>query len=166
MIEKWKSVSVDDNYMVSCLGRIKRVKRDGKVLKDFSGRRGYRRVCLSRGDNQGTKYVSALVAKAFVGDRPTGKQINHKDGIKANNSYTNLEYVTSKENIHHAKQMGFMFHGERHPMAKLNWQNVREIRRFYSMRLFNGKELARKYDIGSSTCYDILNRRIWAEEIK
>ena len=43
-----------------------------------------------------------MVAAAFIGPRPKGYHINHKDGDKANNCVTNLEYVSPSENAIHA----------------------------------------------------------------
>ena len=50
------------------------------------------------------KYVHRLVARFFVGLPPeTGERmtVNHIDGNKLNNHYTNLEWITYKENIRH-----------------------------------------------------------------
>ena len=46
-----------------------------------------------------TKPVHHLVAQAFLGDRPEGMVIDHIDGNGFNNHYTNLRYVTHKENL-------------------------------------------------------------------
>jgi hypothetical protein len=51
-----------------------------------------------------------LVAENFIGKRPKGYEINHKDGKKSNNRLNNLEWVTPKENYHHAVKLGLMPH--------------------------------------------------------
>lgn len=50
------------------------------------------------------KFVHRLVAEAFLGAPPTSQhcQVNHKDGAKANNCVTNLEYVTPSQNAIHS----------------------------------------------------------------
>ena len=52
------------------------------------------------------RYVHHLVAEAFIGARPQGFQLNHLDGVKANNAAKNLEYTTPMQNIHHAIRLG------------------------------------------------------------
>lgn len=42
--------------------------------------------------------IHVLVARTFLGERPKGFDIDHKDGNKLNNSVSNLHYVTRKEN--------------------------------------------------------------------
>lgn len=51
-------------------------------------------------------YIHRLVAKYFIGDIPSGYVVNHKDGNKLNNHYSNLEIVTYSENIRHADKIG------------------------------------------------------------
>jgi len=50
--------------------------------------------------------VHVLVANCFLGDRPPGLVVNHKDGNGANNWHENLEYVTQAENCRHAVRTG------------------------------------------------------------
>ncbi|MBR2212859.1 MAG: HNH endonuclease [Eubacterium sp.] len=61
---------------------------------------------LASGKNRMCK-AHRLVAKSFfpVPDMDN-LQVNHKDGIKTNNFIHNLEWMTSKENIHHAIETG------------------------------------------------------------
>lgn len=52
--------------------------------------------------------VHHLVAKLFVENANNKPYINHIDGNKLNNSYTNLEWCTHKENMEHASKIGLI----------------------------------------------------------
>lgn len=83
-----------------------------KLLKQ-SLQNGYPSVSLYKTNNTGsgsgdTLYVHRLLAEAFL-PRVEGKLfVNHKDGVKTNNSLNNLEWVTQQENNLHAFQNGLM----------------------------------------------------------
>lgn len=64
----------------------------GKPLTQYDNN-GYKYVRLSGS----THTVHSLVAKAFLGERPDGYHIHHKDGDPSNNRLDNLEYLTPKE---------------------------------------------------------------------
>jgi len=42
----------------------------------------------------------------FKGKIPPGLELNHKDGKKLNNNLSNLECISHRENIHHARKNG------------------------------------------------------------
>lgn len=117
--EEWQPViGYEGCYEVSNLGRIRSLKsRSGRprqrLLKSHSFNRDYARVLLFRNGSGQTHAVHRLVAKAFLGPVPEGKEVNHKDGMKANNRTQNLEYVTAAENISHARHLGLARRGER-----------------------------------------------------
>ncbi len=70
--------------------------------------KGYKRVVLRyRGDpTSHGKYVHRLVAEMFI-ENPEGfTEVNHIDGDKSNNHYTNLEWCSRKQNITHAWETG------------------------------------------------------------
>jgi hypothetical protein len=91
---------------------------------------GYALVVLCANGKKNNKRVHCLVAESFLGSRPDGKHVNHKDGNKLNNSLNNLEYVTPGENQQHAYDTGLKdsqraalsraMAGEKHPRAKLS----------------------------------------------
>jgi hypothetical protein len=87
-----------------------KVRRQGRVLKNYKAKNGYYVVNLSDGKELKQHYVHFLVAQAFLGVRQGRLTINHKDGNKLNNNVSNLEYCTYAENNRHAVQTGLNKH--------------------------------------------------------
>ncbi len=110
MTEVWSPVEGYENlYEVSNLGRVRSyhnnkygIAKTPKIIKGQSGL--YNTIVLARNGEKKTVYLHRLVAVAFV-DNPHGyNEINHIDGNKKNNCYSNLEWVTHKENMEHASK--------------------------------------------------------------
>jgi len=109
-----------------------------------------------------------LVAAAFIGPRPPGKEVNHKDGIKTTNAPKNLEYVTHDENMKHAKTFGLLNPrvGELNGASKLKEKDVQYIRRYmqnvrWARRGFGMSLLAEKYGVKVGTVQAVVYGRIW-----
>lgn len=106
--EKWLPVTgYEGLYEVSSFGRVKSKKRNttnGGILKGHVNKRnGYVYVSLSKHGKTQFVRLHRIVLTAF--SPPTNSdanQVNHKDGIKTNNTLENLEWVTSSENMKHA----------------------------------------------------------------
>jgi hypothetical protein len=131
--EEWRPVvGYEGRYEVSSRGRVR-----GKygLLKSRISKIGYDRARLYRPDAKAVEaFVHGLVASAFIGPRPTGMQVNHKDGNKTNNVFENLEYVTALENIRHAMRTGLrppIKYGDGHGSSRLTSEKVRSMRRLY-----------------------------------
>lgn len=117
-MENWIDIcGYEGKYQISDLGRVRsvpgtylragiEVKRKGKILKQQETGKGYLRVTFGEGGEKKTYQVHRLVAKAFIPKIEGKEQINHIDGDKRNNSANNLEWVTCKENMRHAKENG------------------------------------------------------------
>lgn len=104
MVELWKTFKGYENcYEVSNMGRIRSL-RTGNIIKQRANSLGYLSVSLKK-DRKSKEYrVNRLVALTFL-DNPENKpEVNHKDGNKKNNCITNLEWVTHKENMIHARK--------------------------------------------------------------
>ena len=109
-MEIWRDIDgYKGLYQVSSWGRVRSTLIvDGNYipLRPEVTKKGYLRVDLYDANGRRKhKKVHRLVANAFI-PNPDGKpQVNHKDGNKKNNSVTNLEWVTDKENKDHRKNV-------------------------------------------------------------
>ena len=94
-------------YEISRTGEVKR-KKDGKVIKSVSGPKGYSIIRLkvpafSKNKDRRKPYkIHRLVAMFYLDDYSDSLQVNHKNGVKADNRVENLEMVTNQQNVLHA----------------------------------------------------------------
>lgn len=106
--EEWKKVilgGIEYPYLISNQGRLK--NRSGKILKQMDWSCGYKMYKLCRDG----KYIRILVHRLVMisfscVENYKDLQVNHKDGNKGNNTLSNLEWTTQKENILHASKNG------------------------------------------------------------
>lgn len=97
-----------DGYYVTPSGEMWSMKRtEPRLLRPRRDHRGYLTVsCRAPGRKTLNGRIHVFVALVFVGPRPAGFEINHRNGDKANNSVSNLEYITPRENKEHALRNG------------------------------------------------------------
>jgi hypothetical protein len=77
-----------------------RIKGPRGITSGSIGSRGYLQSCLRKpGEKYGKTFnVHVLVARAFLGKRPKGYHVCHRDGNRFNNQLDNLRYDTPKAN--------------------------------------------------------------------
>lgn len=109
--EIWRPVKgYEPLYEVSDSGRVRRFSPGqgtaASVLKTLRRPDGYLSVSLCSGGAARKHLVHVLVAEAFLGNRPLGHEVNHKDFNRANCHRSNLEWVTRSENLLHKTRIG------------------------------------------------------------
>lgn len=136
MHEEWRSVvGFEGWYEVSNLGNVRRSRAGkrtyvGRQLRPSKRKNGRLTVYLRREGRDLQREVHRIVADAFIGPCPEGKEVNHIDGYPDNNKADNLEYVTRSENVLHAYRLGLLRAncGEDQHLAKLTTEQVVVIR--------------------------------------
>ena len=147
--ETWRDIpGHDGSYQVSDLGRVRsldrivvgvwgrskapqtRTKR-GQDLRAYVNveRGGYRYVNLRLDGRQHMRRVACLVALAFLGPRPAGKQVCHDNGVSNDDRLQNLRYDTPARNNADKERHGTLLRGERHKSSRLSETDVRRIKR-------------------------------------
>ena len=95
-----KPIFCSNEYLVDSRGFV--IGKNGKPLKPSINHKGYEIIQLMIDGKRIGIAVHTLVARAFCDGYSPEKQVNHKDGVKTHNDYTNLEWVTRKENMQHS----------------------------------------------------------------
>lgn len=155
--EEWRPVpSYEDRYEISSLGRVRRVPR---VLRHWTHKSGYQYVTFPDGERTHSYRLNRLVARAFHGEPPSNThEANHLNGDKADNSASNLNWVTSSENQRHAYSTRLQRPGEGNGNAKLTEVDVRAIR---TMSGHTHREIADRFGISKSNVAAILQGKSW-----
>lgn len=168
-------------YEISIYGRVKAISRirysaicksgpratyKVKILKQTLAS-GYPRVSLYSENGVKPMSVHRLVIESFSGVTIKKSErhkvtVNHKDGIKTNNTYSNLEYLTQKENIQHSILTGLNPIGVNNPRCKLKEDDVKFIRSNSGIR---SCDLAKKFGIHRDSVLNVRKRKTYADVI-
>jgi len=128
--ERWRKVKGFEDYSISNLGRVYSQKRGGKILKPNLDKDGYLYVNLYNRSRHTKKKIHRLVTQMFILNPLNYPQVNHKNGIKADNRISNLEWITHKENMIHARDVLEVEFGKslRRPIIGTNIKTNEQIR--------------------------------------
>lgn len=175
--EIWRDIeNYESYYQISNYGRVKSLDRiiirsdnkkqfvKSRIMKSFLTKQYYWRVSLRKNGTIKKYNVHRLVAQAFIKNSKNKPEVNHKNGIKFDNYFKNLEWATSSENTIHAVKTGLQkaCKGEACYITKLTTQQVKEIKKELKIPYWGlNKFLATKYNISRSSIKEIKANRNW-----
>ncbi len=162
---------LEEDYLINEEGILIN-QHTGKIIKAHNDKRGYSMVNTYVNKKVVLRQVHQLVALTYLGlpPGPIGKtkgsyQVDHIDGDKSNNHYSNLEWVTVEENVRRAVAQGKFNHGKNRginsPNSFLTNELVEEIR----IKASKGKrlkELSQEYNI----CIDSIKKIVTGKSYK
>jgi len=161
-----KQIEGFNDYKVSNIGDVYSEKYNKfKKLKPRLNSKGYLYVNLCVKGKYSSKIIHRLVAEHFVEGYEEGLVVNHKDGNKTNNHYSNLEWCTLSENSKHSFFNGLSklpyTSGESNGFSKLKNEDVLKMRELYK----NGssiEDLNLKFNICKRHIRDIVSGKRWS----
>ena len=111
MSEIWKDIiGFEGLYQVSQFGNVRSLNynhtSNTKNLSIKHHHTGYKFVTLCGDNIHKNMFIHRLVACAFIPNPNNVPCVNHIDGDKSNNTVSNLEWMTYKENTRHAIETG------------------------------------------------------------
>ena len=159
-MEIWKPITGTKGFIeVSDLGNVRSLLRGQPyLLKTQVDARGYCRIRVTIEGEKHTYKLHREVAKAFIPNPNNLPQINHIDGNKDNNSVSNLEWCTNRDNAHHAIKNGLwdsVIEGSRK-------ENERRKKPIIAYRIDGAFPCTRYYESISEAERDIGSRHITA----
>lgn len=156
-----KQIPFAKNYLIDTNGDIysNRIKR---LMKPHLMECGYMRVRLvcDNGDKK-SFLIHRLVAMTYIPNPEDKSEVNHIDGIKTNNTLSNLEWVTRHENQQHAFSEGLNTNsGEGNGRSLITEKEVLQI----YWKLYNGArniDVCREYNLSTTAVMEIKSKTNW-----
>lgn len=175
--EEWKDVPGYPNIQASNMGRIRKTDRliesnnqfkkdrytfliKGHISKGSVNSYGYPTVSIYK--NKQAR-VHRLVAAAWLPNPNNYPQVNHKNGIKTDNSVENLEWCDNSHNQRHKFATGLcpILRGTDKYFSKLNEAAVIDIRNNYNGKEFDLMYFSKKYNVSRTVVSKTKRREMW-----
>lgn len=171
MSEIFKPIDGLNGYYISNHGRVKADRvtvKFGKqnktyperFLKSWKSKTGYNYIDISVNCEIMRFLLHRLVALYFIDNPEKKPHINHIDGNKNNNHYSNLEWCTASENLKHARDLGLNNSiGSKNKMAKFTNIQISDIRK--SNKTIT--EISKEYGVAIATISRIKSNHIYKD---
>lgn len=172
--------ALPDGWMVSERGDV--TKADGTYVNQRLSDKGYKIISSPSGSCRGKRhYIHRLVATSFVPGIGGCNCVNHIDGNKLNNHYSNLEWTTFAGNTKHAWDNGLMrsrrslnphryvrlekYKGidGRTTKRRVSIETAREIRRFYFSGEKDLRTLCSEHNIRKSSMWNLITGKTYKD---
>ena len=175
--EIWKDIKgYKEFYQISNFGKVKSLKRiiykingqkqhrKERILKMLFDKDGYKFVVLFKNNTRKHSSIHRLIANHFIPNINNLPEVNHKNGNKANNKVSNLEWCTEKFNSKHAHDIGLYpsIEGENNPMALLTTKDVIHIKnQLLNYKYGMIKQLSKEYNVSQGAIQNIRCNKTW-----
>lgn len=165
MSEVWKDIpGYESLYQVSDMGRVKSLSKEiwngksyftsqEKLLKLSKGSNERLYVCLYKNKKMKRYSTYHLVALTFIGERPKGYIVAHKDGDIYNNKLSNLRYDTRSQN-----EIDCYRYNSKKANGKLSVEQVLEIRQLYKSGSYSYRQLGKIFNVSNVQIGRIINK--------
>lgn len=145
----------DTEYLVCETGK---VYRNGTEKKCSITNKGYRAIDMWVNGKRFKYNLHRVIAETYVPNPDNKPCVNHIDGNKLNNHYTNLEWVSWKENMNHKLYILNIDIGEKHPNSKLPNKIVSYIKKCKIKNVIPPYErISKSYGVGIQHLKNIYN---------
>lgn len=146
-------------YFVSDTGRVWGPRKELSLSN-----RGYPEFSPHVAGRHQTVAVAHAVAEAFLGPKPLGAFVCHRNDNRQDNHPENLYYGDAHtNNLDTYRNGGRSAKGEAHPQTSLTWKEVAEIRRRYSAGGVTQAQLGKEYGVQQPAISRIVQQRRWRE---
>lgn len=155
------------DYFISCEGEVISFKGNKKtILKKRINRGGYYYVNLCNNGKYKSISIHRLVSMYFVNKYNVSFNIlNHIDGNKLNNHYSNLEWCTLSHNSKEASRLGLLRirKGSKSNLytGKINNEIANKIRDIRNNKRLSHNKIAKMFNVSKTTIINICKNRIY-----
>lgn len=151
-------------YFVSENGSVYSIHNNKiKRMTPQKQKHGYYLVHLHKDGKSYYKWLHRMVAECFIPNPFNKPEVNHKDGDKNNNTASNLEWVTSKENIQHAFEMNLRKNGEESSNASITEKDAINICKMLESNMYTMKEISEIIGCTYAIIFQIHKKQTWVD---
>jgi hypothetical protein len=153
-----KEIDGQPGYYVSAEGWVWSNRANRIIVGTLCGQMGYRAIQFPDGSR---RYIHEIVCSTFHGPRPSGQQVRHLNGSRADNRAANLAWGTKAENEADKIAHGTTPKGERNPMARLNRGAVNRMRQIRAETGQSFAVIASSFGVSTMTAFRAITGENW-----